>query len=356
MNERYCKKLQVELWLWGVKTKDELQKLFEDLSSGRLKLSKRNIRERRRKRELIDFLTMHKRFTTIRKLSRILQIPKTTLLRYLQELQTFGLVSVRMEGKRAVIVFNGSESEEEKTQDQKTEQEHPKVDQKGEESGTEEEPVKEPVREEDDTEVILQEIESEFGVKFIRLTWSEKGDGQTKKDRGEAKKQSEPPQKTDQSPIYINNNTPPLSINKDEKKEKNIINRGENNINNSKQHANSEKLSPSLVSLIVSNIVNEFKMKYRQRFNRFPIIDLNSKKRIEQTLLATCSTREELEEVSNAIIKRIPAFFSLQDPWVIKQRYSFFAFSFRIDQLMTLSSSVRETGEFEITGLRRIAC
>ena len=95
-----------------------------------------------------------------------------------------------------------------------------------------------------------------------------------------------------------------------------------------------KKIDRGIVERVVEDIVREFKLSYKRKFNRYPIIDRKSKQRVIDTLFESTETQEELQDLVQTLISKIPDFFSLTDPWVRKQGYSFFAFSFRISDLL----------------------
>ena len=102
-----------------------------------------------------------------------------------------------------------------------------------------------------------------------------------------------------------------------------------------------KKIDRVVVERVVEEVVREFKLHHKRKFNRYPIIDRKSKQRIVDTLIESAETEEELQELVRELIEQIPRFFYLNDPWVRKQNYSFFAFSFRISDL--LNSTLKES-------------
>ena len=103
---------------------------------------------------------------------------------------------------------------------------------------------------------------------------------------------------------------------------------------NSGSDSDGKKIDRGIVERVAEEIVRKFKLNYKRKFNRYPIIDRKSKQRVIDTLFESAETQEELQDLVQTLISKIPDFFSLTDPWVRKQGYSFFAFSFRISDLL----------------------
>ncbi len=131
----------------------------------------------------------------------------------------------------------------------------------------------------------------------------------------------------------IRNNTKNIEIIRSKKQ-----NEDKQTENNSAPPQNSaeegKKIDRGIVERVAEEIVREFKLNYKRKFNRYSIIDRKSKQRVIDTLLESAETEEELQDIVQTLINKIPEFFSLTDPWVRKQGYSFFAFSFRISDLL----------------------
>jgi hypothetical protein len=95
--------------------------------------------------------------------------------------------------------------------------------------------------------------------------------------------------------------------------------------------------------LVQNIIVNEFKLNYKRKFGRYPLIDTSSVKRLTEHLKTSASTKEELQDIVKRLLERIPDFFSLRDKWVMDKGYSFFAFSFRAPDLLNKPVSLQAT-------------
>jgi len=120
----YSKMRKIYWWLWGVKSKEEYEKLKKDLSEGKFKFTEQKLEERRKKRELIDFLAYEANFSTrtykvdkvtvhrgqvretINRIALILQIPRPTIHRYLKELEELGFISIKHNLKTTIITLN----------------------------------------------------------------------------------------------------------------------------------------------------------------------------------------------------------------------------------------------------------
>jgi len=106
--------------------------------------------------------------------------------------------------------------------------------------------------------------------------------------------------------------------------------KGDNVLENSKKQINRE-----IIRNVVEKIASEFKAKYKARFNRYPIIDKASTKRIEEALANSATDFEELKDLSRHLIQKIPDYFKLRDKWVREKGYSWFAFSYRVGDLLS---------------------
>ncbi|WP_456437217.1 hypothetical protein [Desulfurobacterium sp.] len=115
-----------------------------------------------------------------------------------------------------------------------------------------------------------------------------------------------------------------------------------------------KEITPSLIALVTQNIVNEFKLCYKRKFNRYPLIDAASVKRVQEALAHSASNSEELKDIANHLIQKVPDFFKLLDKWVMQKGYSFYAFSYRIADLLSQPVSYQATNtpnvEFACSG------
>jgi len=96
-----------------------------------------------------------------------------------------------------------------------------------------------------------------------------------------------------------------------------------------------EEITDTLLQTVVEKVKAEFKVRYRIRFNRFPVIDRKSTERVLETLKESASNREELSDIVNRLIQKIPDFFKKTDKWVMQHGYSWYAFSWRIADLLS---------------------
>ena len=96
-----------------------------------------------------------------------------------------------------------------------------------------------------------------------------------------------------------------------------------------------KKIDREIVERLTEEIIREFKVRYKQRYKRYPVIDRGSRQRVIDTLLLSAENEEELADIVKNAISKIPAFFFLTDKWVMKQGYSFFAFSYRLGDLLS---------------------
>jgi len=117
---------------------------------------------------------------------------------------------------------------------------------------------------------------------------------------------------------------------------------GNNVLDNSKKEINRE-IATLAENLVQNIIVNEFKLNYKRKFGRYPLIDTRSVKRLTEHLKTSASTKEELQDIVKRLLERIPEFFSLRDKWVMDKGYSFFAFSFRAPDLLNKPVSLQAT-------------
>ena len=106
--------------------------------------------------------------------------------------------------------------------------------------------------------------------------------------------------------------------------------KGDNVLENSEKQINRE-----IIRNVVEKIASEFKAKYKAKFNRYPILDKASTKRIEEALANSATDFEELKDLSRHLIQKIPDYFKLRDKWVREKGYSWFAFSYRIGDLLS---------------------
>jgi len=106
--------------------------------------------------------------------------------------------------------------------------------------------------------------------------------------------------------------------------------KGDNVLDDSKKQINRE-----IIRNVVEKIASEFKAKYKAKFNRYPIIDKASTKRIEEALANSATDFEELKDLSRHLIQKIPDYFKLRDKWVREKGYSWFAFSYRVGDLLS---------------------
>jgi hypothetical protein len=106
--------------------------------------------------------------------------------------------------------------------------------------------------------------------------------------------------------------------------------KGDSVLDDSKKQINRE-----IIRSVVEKIASEFKARYKARFNRYPIIDKASTKRIEETLASSAANLEELKDLSRHLIQKIPDYFKLNDKWVREKGYSWFAFSYRVGDLLS---------------------
>jgi len=95
-----------------------------------------------------------------------------------------------------------------------------------------------------------------------------------------------------------------------------------------------KEIPESLFTRVVEEIKAKFKLCYKERFNRYPIIDGRSTERVIKTLKDSANTTEELSDICPRLIEKIPEFFKKNDPWLRKKGYSWFAFSWRIGDLL----------------------
>ena len=103
----------------------------------------------------------------------------------------------------------------------------------------------------------------------------------------------------------------------------------------------------------VSHITNTFKNEYKKHFNKFPLVDRRSQERILESLRLSANSPDELKGITDTIVERIPDFFHLKDDWVKKKGHSFYAFSWRIDSLLSASipvyaTSHKDRGKYEM--------
>ncbi|SMO61633.1 hypothetical protein SAMN06269117_11449 [Balnearium lithotrophicum] len=110
-----------------------------------------------------------------------------------------------------------------------------------------------------------------------------------------------------------------------------------------KENLEEKEITPSLISLVVQQIINAFKTEYKRRFNRYPLIDTASIKRVEKALLNSAANQEELKDLANQLIQKVPDFFKFRDKWIIDKGYSFFAFSYRVTDLTSQPVSYQVT-------------
>jgi len=115
-----------------------------------------------------------------------------------------------------------------------------------------------------------------------------------------------------------------------------------------------KEITPSLISLVIQNIINAFKTEYKKKFNKYPLIDTASVKRVQETLVNSASNQEELKDLATHLLQKIPDFFKKTDKWVMQKGYSFFAFSWRIGDLLSEPVSYQVTNtpgvEFACSG------
>jgi len=96
-----------------------------------------------------------------------------------------------------------------------------------------------------------------------------------------------------------------------------------------------ERVTDTLISRVVEEIKNNFKVSYKQKFGRYPGIDRKSMERVEEFLRLSAESAEELGEIANRLIRKIPEFFKITDKWVMKNGYSFYAFSWKLKDLLS---------------------
>ena len=90
----------------------------------------------------------------------------------------------------------------------------------------------------------------------------------------------------------------------------------------------------------VRSIYDAFAKEYETRFGAPPALSGNELRLLKKRILdnPAYTTPKHLESFKQRAIAGIPAFFKLQDPWVRKQNYSFFAFIYRLNSVMPLTA------------------
>jgi len=356
----YSKMRKIEWWLWGCKTEEEYNKLIRALKNQDFKFSEQQLEERRKKRELVDFLSYDANFKTgtftksnvtlqrgevkrtIRELSLILQIPRTTIIRYLDELKELGLISIRRENNQTIITLNFYPHHIRKTQvpqsvdTPKAESWTPQTQNRGHLNSS-----------------VHGHERSNFGAQENQEV-NGKGGVSTERAVDTSKSSSVDTQNA--------KSWTPKSENRGHMKNKNIIleekelleekesNIGESDINSRPAEKSDsdfgeekrevdreekEEITDTLLQTVVEKVKAEFKVRYRIRFNRFPVIDRKSTERVLETLKESASNREELSDIVNRLIQKIPDFFKKTDKWVMQHGYSWYAFSWRIADLLS---------------------
>jgi chemotaxis protein histidine kinase CheA len=96
-----------------------------------------------------------------------------------------------------------------------------------------------------------------------------------------------------------------------------------------------EPVTDAHIRASVERIKEAFKTEYVKRFNKPAYISVNSINKIFKDFKESYKTRKRLKEAETLLIEKIPDFFSLTDEWVRKKGYSFFAFSWRIGDLLS---------------------
>lgn len=87
-------------------------------------------------------------------------------------------------------------------------------------------------------------------------------------------------------------------------------------------------------------IYKAFAKEYETRFGAPPALSGNEIRLLKKRVLdnPAYKTKRHLESFMQRAIAGIPNFFKLQDPWVRKQNYSFFAFIYRLNSVMPLTT------------------
>ena len=96
-----------------------------------------------------------------------------------------------------------------------------------------------------------------------------------------------------------------------------------------------EPVTDAHIRASVERIKEAFKTEYVKRLNKPAYISVNSINKIFKDFKESYKTRKRLKEAETLLIEKIPDFFSLTDEWVRKKGYSFFAFSWRIGDLLS---------------------
>ena len=140
-----------------------------------------------------------------------------------------------------------------------------------------------------------------------------------------------------QAQADIRNNTKNIEIIRSKKQyeDKQTDNKAAPPQNSGSGSEEGKKIDRGIVERVTEEIIREFKVRYKQRYKRYPVIDRGSRQRVIDTLLLSAENEEELADIVKNAISKIPAFFFLTDRWVIKQGYSFFAFSYRLGDLLS---------------------
>jgi len=349
-NSYYSTTRRIEWWLWGCKSEEEYNRRIKSLKEQKFKFTEQQLEERRKKRDLIGFLSCDANFATgtftksgvtihrgevkrtIRELSLILQIPRTTIIRYLKELKELGLISIRRENRQTIITLHFYPKKSEESQETQS------VDTSEAKSWTPESQnrghQKSSVHEHQNPNDKPKENQ---GVKEQRRVSTEKA-MDTQNYQSVDTKNGESWTPKSQNRGHMNN--------KNYKEEKEILEEKEQNNthteNNSAPPQNSgsdseegKKIDRGIVERLAEEVIREFKLEFKRRYNRYPIVSNKSRKLLVENL-SGAQNLEELQDTVKTLIENIPNYFTMNDTWVKKQGYSFFAFCHRLEELTAL--------------------
>ena len=364
----YSKTRPIEWWLWGCRTEEEHRQLIKALKDGELKLTAQQVEERRKKRELVDFLSYDANFKTgtytkskvtlhrgevkrtVRELSLILQIPRTTLIRYLKELKELGFISIRREKQQTIITLHFYPQHIKKSQEtqgvdtQNAESLRPKSQNCGHPYSSVHRHLKPNSENHENEELKVQKevsTDKAMDTSNQQIVDTQNAESWTPKtqNRGHKKNKKVYEEKEDNEEKEENNNNTHTNIaceseeseaEFERKKLKEVKEEVKREI-----EATAKGLEYKQVKETVEKIRLVFKKAYKEVFKVPPVFP----KKALSVLVDYCMDQEsveELKEFEEKLLSKIPVFFRSfkDDKFVQDRRYDFVALVHRIPQLL----------------------
>ncbi len=364
-NSYYSTTRRIEWWFWGCKTEEEFNELIKSLEKEEFKFMEQRLEERRKKRDLLGFLSYDANFKTgtfkktgitlqrgevkrtIRKLSLILQIPRTTIIRYIRELEELGLLSVRREKGQTIITLHFY-PQSEKTQETQcvdtppAEPWTPQTQNRGHQNSSvhghpaenSEEEEMQGIRNDEkvSTEASMDTQNSQSVDTQNGESWTPKSENRGHKKNKNIYEEKEITEEKESN--YESNNSDARSekLDFEEKKERLKVLRQK--VREELEFQEVTSLSLQQITEAALKVRKKFAEVYKEKNKNLPAIRSHEFSQLKKLIALSCPDEEALKEWLEALLPKVENFWRIRNDFTRKHGHTFYTFVHTIPEIL----------------------